>query len=79
MGCDSQRDSHLIFNLCLPVLAGNQEVVQVETLEMADILLPAEGVDQDPLEVSAHRNSMFVCLFFLFVIIELSNYLYFLI
>lgn len=45
--------------LSLPVWTGQQEVVQVETLQMAEVLVPADGDDQDPLEVSAQKFNIF--------------------
>lgn len=64
-GCDRQRDSNFLLNPSLPVVTGKQEVVQVQTLEMAEVLVPAEGV-QDPLEVGAHTNSM-IHFFFIYI------------
>lgn len=50
-----------MLKLYLSVWIGKQEVVQVETLEMAETLVPADGADQDPLEVSTQKcNILFV-------------------
>lgn len=44
-----------MLKLYLSAWTGKQEVVQVETLEMAEALVPADGADQDPLEVSTQK------------------------
>lgn len=50
-----------MLKLNLHVWNGKQEVLQVETLEMAEILVPIDGAVQDPLEVSTSKfNYYFV-------------------
>lgn len=48
-----------MFKLFLSVCTGKQEVVQVETLDMAEVLVLADEAVQDPLEVSTQKFNRF--------------------